>query len=189
MAENAAKRARTKDKLKNALIELCDEKGYYDITIWEICERAGLYRSTFYRYYDTKDEVLREIEHEYIEDTRGLTPTVWSFHADATPEELARCRRELEADMEYHRAHKSICKFLLSPAGDIYFYNKMVESISQTVKKNLQYYGAQNAKTSDYLLNFFASGFVSTIEAWLKKDDCSAGEIADLILSMIRELQ
>ena len=64
-----------------------------------------MYRSTFYRYYDTKDEVLRETEHEYIEATRGLTPTLWSIHAGASPEEMERYHRELTADMEYHREH------------------------------------------------------------------------------------
>ena len=169
MAENTAKRARTKEKLKTALIALCNEKGFYDVTIWDICERAGLYRSTFYRYYETKDDVLREIEHEYIEATRALTPTLWNFHAGSSPEELEQYRRELTADMEYHKAHNAICRFLLSPAGDIYFYNRMLESIGQQLRKNFEKYGAKDVKTSAYLITFFASGFVSTIEEWLKK--------------------
>ena len=32
---NQEKRDRTRATLKNALIELCDEKSYYDITIWD----------------------------------------------------------------------------------------------------------------------------------------------------------
>lgn len=189
MAENVVKRSRTKSKLKTALIELCDEKGFYNVTIWDICERAGLYRSTFYRYYETKDEVLREIEHEYIEATRSLTPTLWNIHADASPEEMAQYRRELTADMEYHREHKAICKFLLSPAGDMYFYHKMVESIGQHMKKNFRKYGARNAKNAEYLTNFFAAGFVSTIEEWLNQDDFSPSEIASFLLDMIKALQ
>ena len=189
MAENTAKRARTKGKIKAAMIELCGEKGFYDVTVWDVCDRAGLYRSTFYRYYDTKDEVLREIEHEYIEATQNLTPTLWSIHADAAPEEMERYRRELTADMEYHRNHKDICKFLLSPAGDMYFYSKMVDSIGQHMKKNFQKYGQKNTKSEEYLTNFFAAGFVSTIEVWLTREDLSSNEIADFLLNMITTLQ
>lgn len=188
MSENTEKRDRTRAKLKLALIELCDEKPYYDITIWDICNRAESYRSTFYRYYDSKDAMLREIEHEYIEGTCNLTPTLWNFHTDALPKELERYRCELIADMEYHRAHKKICVFLLSPAGDIYFYNKMVESISNSVRRNFQKYSFRRTGNVEYLLNFFATGFISTIYEWLKKDDCSPSEIADFLLSMMMNL-
>ena len=47
--ENKEKRDRTRAALKAALIELCDEKSYYEITIWDICNKARMYRSTFYR--------------------------------------------------------------------------------------------------------------------------------------------
>ncbi len=189
MAENAEKRSRTREKLKTALISLCEEKAYYDITILEICQRAELYRSTFYRYYDTKDDMLREIEHEYIADTQSLTPTLWSLHAGATSEEMARYRKELTADMEYHREHKQLCRFLLSPAGDIYFYNQMLESISSHVRRNYQHYGRSQSRNPAYLMRFVAAGFISTVHEWLKKDDCSPKEIADTLLAMMMKLQ
>ena len=62
MAENPEKRMRTKQKLTDALVELCEEKHYYDITVWDICNKAQLYRSTFYRYFEKKDDMLREID-------------------------------------------------------------------------------------------------------------------------------
>ena len=76
MGENNKKRSRTKEHLKTALISLCGKKAYYDITIQEICRQAGLNRSTFYRYYETKDDMLREIEQEYIDDILTLTPNL-----------------------------------------------------------------------------------------------------------------
>ena len=36
MAQNLEKRNRTKQKLADALVELCEEKNYYDITVWDI---------------------------------------------------------------------------------------------------------------------------------------------------------
>ena len=49
MGENLEKQNRTKQKLKKALIDLCNQKGYYNTTIKDICDTAGTYRSTFYR--------------------------------------------------------------------------------------------------------------------------------------------
>ncbi len=186
--ENADKRIQTRRKLKDALIELCNEKAYYNITILDICNRAQLYRSTFYRYYETKDDLLREIENEYIEDTRLITSSISGFHPEASPEQYEQYRRELIADMEYHRKHKKLCCFLLSPAGDMSFHNKMVDSVSGSLKKNHAQFGTQDRTSIDYTANFFANGFIATIQKWLKQDDRTAEEIADFFLQVMKRL-
>lgn len=190
MAENLEKRKRTRQKLAEALVELCEQKNYYDITIWDICSKAQMYRSTFYRYYETKDDMLREIEHEYVEMTQSLTRSLGDFQADASAEKMQIFLRELTADMEYHRQNAKRCRFLLSPAGDIYFYQKMVESIGSTVRKNIQKYGKHHStRETDYLVNYFAAGFVSTIREWLIRDDCSPEQIAAFLQDMIRRFE
>ena len=188
MPENTAKRGRTRERMKNALIELCDEKPYYDITIEDVCGKAGVYRSTFYRYYNTKDELLREVEHEYLAETRSLTTSFDRFAADASPEELDRFRAELVKDMEYHRERRKLCKFLLSPGGDLYFYEKMRESISGAVRRNYQLRGKSVAGHRKYVVSFFAAGFIETIQTWLEIDDCTAEQMADTLLQMMTRL-
>lgn len=51
---------RTRKLLQKALIELTIEKGFADVTVSDIAERAMVNRSTFYRHYLDKYEVLRE---------------------------------------------------------------------------------------------------------------------------------
>ena len=41
-----------------ALLLLLENKEYDSITVKEICEKAGVNRSTFYMHYDTKDDLL-----------------------------------------------------------------------------------------------------------------------------------
>ena len=50
MAEDARVR-KTKQKLSAALVALLQEKAFSDITPAQICEKAGINRSTFYRNY------------------------------------------------------------------------------------------------------------------------------------------
>ena len=187
MAENVEKRQRTKNQLTKALIELCEEKNYYDITVWDICSKAHLYRSTFYRYYETKDDMLREIEHEYLEKTRSLTPSLGDFRMDASEEQMKIFLSELTADMEYHLENEKLCRFLLSPAGDLYFHQKMIESIGTTVSNNLQKHGGlRMSENSHYFINYFASGFVATIYEWLTRKDKTPEQIAIFLLEMIK---
>lgn len=185
--ENTRKRKQTRQSLKNALIDLCEKKTYYDITIWDICNQAGTYRSTFYRYYDSKDEVLREIEHEYIAETQSLIDTIRDFSSDATQEQLQKYREELTADMKYHLEHEKICSFLLSPAGDLAFRQQMQESIGSTIRKAQR--KGRVLHMTDYSINFFASGFISTISFWLEKKDRTPEQIADFLLETMLRLE
>ena len=82
--------------------------------------------------------MLREIEREYQEKTRSLTPAIHHYHPDASPEEMERYLKELTADMEYHLKNEKLCRFLLSSAGDIWFYEKMKESLISTGRKNFE---------------------------------------------------
>jgi len=49
---------RTRQSLRNALIELMLEKPYEKITIQEIIDRANVGRATFYNHYQDKDDLL-----------------------------------------------------------------------------------------------------------------------------------
>ncbi len=50
---------RTEDVLHQALISLMIEKGYEDITVQDIIDRANVGRSTFYSHYVGKQDLLR----------------------------------------------------------------------------------------------------------------------------------
>ena len=46
--------------MNQALLELLDKKDYEFITIKEICQKAGVNRSTFYLHYENIDDLLVE---------------------------------------------------------------------------------------------------------------------------------
>lgn len=50
--------ARTRLALRDALLALMGERGWDDIGVQEICERANIGRSTFYTHFPNKDELL-----------------------------------------------------------------------------------------------------------------------------------
>jgi AcrR family transcriptional regulator len=51
----------TKELVYKAAIELMEEKGYRGATIRDICRRANVSVGTFYCYFNTKSDVIREI--------------------------------------------------------------------------------------------------------------------------------
>jgi AcrR family transcriptional regulator len=50
---------RTRQLLQDALFQLLTERGYEEITIQDITEKANLGRTTFYLHYRDKEELLR----------------------------------------------------------------------------------------------------------------------------------
>ena len=47
-----------RDRLAQAAFALFDERGYEAATVDDITERAGLGRTTFFRHYRSKDDVI-----------------------------------------------------------------------------------------------------------------------------------
>ena len=65
MAEDARVR-KTKQKLSAALVGLLQEKAFGDITPAQVCERAGINRSTFYRNYKNISQLKAEMENKIL---------------------------------------------------------------------------------------------------------------------------
>ena len=57
----------TRECISMALMYLMSEKPYESISISEIAKRAGVSRTAFYRNYQTKDDVVREIGKQVID--------------------------------------------------------------------------------------------------------------------------
>ena len=57
----------SKNMIAEALIALIDEGGFHPVTITALCERAQIARRTFYRNFNTVEDVLRFISRQTIE--------------------------------------------------------------------------------------------------------------------------
>lgn len=52
------KRRRTKEAIRRAALELFSERGFDEVSVTDIAERAEVGRTTFFRYFGDKQEVL-----------------------------------------------------------------------------------------------------------------------------------
>lgn len=71
-----------RERLVKAALELFSERGYDETTVAEIAERAGLTRSTFFRYFPDKRDVLSAGQETL---SRLLAQGIAAAPADATP--------------------------------------------------------------------------------------------------------
>ena len=57
----------TKTLLYNSIIEMAKETNIHKISIRELCNKAGINRSTFYRYYGSQYDLINEMQNEFID--------------------------------------------------------------------------------------------------------------------------
>ena len=73
---------RTRRRLANALISLSCEQGYEAVTVQSVTERAGIHYRTFYRHYESKEDLLHDVLQTMLADLQQILPP-------PTPEEFS----------------------------------------------------------------------------------------------------
>lgn len=119
------KRNRTRRELQRAAIDLVEQHGYQATSVDEICERAEVSRSTFFRYFGSKDAVFQPdiLEEEVVErlDAPGrltlqaLEDRICAAHQDLSPEDWDIERRRMQLLLTVPELRASLFKELFSP--------------------------------------------------------------------------
>ncbi len=99
---------RTRKLLQRAFIELTIEKGFADVTVRDITERAMVNRSTFYRHYLDKYELLSqyieglfELIDSHEEDTSPMS--ILDQHPDSPPAGLVSLLKHIQMNADFYR--------------------------------------------------------------------------------------
>jgi AcrR family transcriptional regulator len=129
------KGAETRARLLAAAKEIFEENGFLDARISDIAERAGLSHGSFYHYFDSKEEVFREVA-EAVETqlSAPLGDVVLDPTSDATPKE--RIEQAIRLHMESYRREARIM-------GVIEQVSRYDEHVKAARTKRHQYYAAQ----------------------------------------------
>ncbi len=93
----------SRECLQIAILQLLSEKDLNKISITELVERAGVSRATFYRNYNSKDELLLDITN----DARRVVTSLLQVHG--TREEIySQCLRSFEMMKENEKNIRNI---------------------------------------------------------------------------------
>jgi AcrR family transcriptional regulator len=94
------KGAQTRARLLDAAKEIFEENGFLDARISDIAERAGLSHGSFYHYFDSKEEIFREVATAVDDElSEPLDTIILAQSSTATPRERIReaMRRHFES--------------------------------------------------------------------------------------------
>lgn len=180
----------TARRMDEALLSLLEKKDFAYITIREICNLAGVNRSTFYLHYENTWDLLQE-SLEYMNgqfvDCFQDTPTDFLQKLTTCPkEELMLITPEyLTPYLTFIREHQRLYEAAMDKPGTFEAdktYKKMFRYIFVPI---LQRFGVPEQEHS-YRMNFYVRGIAGMVEQWLK-DGCKlpVEELSQLIQACV----
>ena len=94
------KAAATKERIFSTAAGLIKQKGYTNVTISEICECAGIAKGSFYVYYHSKEDIIRE---SYYSDLGAYVEDRYAAFLETYPECSggSRVLRFLQLELEF----------------------------------------------------------------------------------------
>ena len=180
----------TAGKMDEALIELLGEKSLEYITVKEICEKAGVNRSTFYLHYETIADLLGE-SIEYLdrrffsyfkENSRDFVPQIQNM----MPEELNFVNAHfLVPYLNFVKDNRKVFQAALAYPEVMQAEDRYIKLYKYIVNPVMDKYGVPQDKRM-YYNTFFLNGMIAVIKEWIRQD-CkdSTKEVSDIIESLV----
>jgi AcrR family transcriptional regulator len=157
---------RTQKLLREALIELIEERGFDALTVGELTERAMVSRAAFYRNYQDKYGLVEQIFEEAMNALLGAVGELGREH----PSEV--WVKFFEHIAEYERLYRA----LLGRKGSPWFVRKMRASLADLVKERGHLPHGLNASThpahtfsDEFVPDLVSAMFVEAITWWLEQ--------------------
>jgi AcrR family transcriptional regulator len=169
----------TKRMLKDALTKMLKEKDIYHISVRELCERADVNRTTFYKYYGSQFDLLTDMENDLLD---FINRAIRHYEADHEKIILAACRY-VEDNLDFIR--------VIVNNNESALPRKLfaMDSIRENILKRVTRF--RNEDEIEYFYHFLTYGAYHTICVWVNKEDEDRGSsvvLAKLILELIQDL-
>ena len=187
MTHSESKYFATAGRMDEAFLALLEEKDFAYITVKEICERAGVNRSTFYLHYETVNDLLTEsaryiinklianmpqdsaefierIQTRPLEELRLITPEYLTPYLNFIKEHSRIFRTSVEHSsvLGMDDAYLALNRHVFTPILDRF-------RVPPSEQK--------------YMMPFYIHGLMGIINEWLK-DDCR--DSVEHIISVMR---
>lgn len=191
MNKSESKYFNTALRMDEALIELLEEKDLEYITVKEICQRAGINRSTFYLHYETitdlVSETLEMINQRFLSYLPQQEEEVLGNMGSREREDLVLVTREyLLPYLRFIQDNKKVYRAAFRNPSSIQAhtrYGELKEHILGPILARFEIPAAHQP----YYMAYYIEGIIAIVKEWLRQDCADEVEmIAGIIESCVR---
>lgn len=160
-------KAETRMAIRRAVIAEMQTTDIPDISITSLCARAKVSRSTFYRYYDSVDAVVKQTEDELIESLKRASRfDTAPFSPGESGSLQVRAGDLVRAEILYEA--RDFIVAVTGIHGDPSFATKAANLIFENIQETLSPRFAK-LPNSDFLFEFLKAGMYSLVSHWLNR--------------------
>ena len=168
--------AMTKRMLKDALTGMLRETDIYHVSIRELCQRADVNRTTFYKHYGNQFDLLADMEKDLLD---FLSATITQHAANPV--------RIIEAACEYMESHLEFGRLIINNNVDPLFPQKLFSLAAVRDAALEKYAGRQDDAALEYHFNYITYGAYRVICVWLNKEDREPPEqVSRMLIRLIQ---
>lgn len=165
--------------MNDALLLLLEKKDFEFITVKELCQKAGVNRSTFYLHYENMNDLLEEtissLNKKFSASFEGVADS------DETLTKVLTSTKYLVPYLNFIKENRRAYR-VIHQNPDLFGARNVNKSMyEQVFSPALNNFGVK-AKEKPYVLAFYTYGSLAIITEWLKNDCVDDIDfIADLI--------
>ena len=164
----------TKLIIKEALIELLEQKPLNKITVTELCTKCEINRSTFYRYYEDVYDLWDKLKSQYMSELKAaISISKDDYTISGFTEEI----------LEVILNNKELSRILFTLKNGKDFLDDVLEiAHTKCVEKWARAGKNFPEKQVAYISTFISAGTIGVLDDWIQNDfKESPIEIAELI--------
>ena len=190
MNKNESRYFNTAIRMDEALIALLEKKDFSYITVKEICDRAGVNRSTFYLHYENTSDLLKETA-RYIVDKHLAyysvdTKSMMLRYESCEKQELIFITAEyLTPYLTFIKENQKLFKVAIKQFHTMNFdevYGRMFTHIFDPILVRFSI----PEKERTYMMKFYLTGIFAIVMEWLDRDCVDdIGEITKIITDCV----
>lgn len=157
----------TKKALAEALRALMRQKPFEKVSIGEICDQCGMNRRSFYYHFQDKyDLVIWIFDSEFLDYMYEKDySSIWHFLRDIC---------------DYFYAHREFYLDILAVSGQNSFREHYREIFTPLLTEVFsQIFDKEEHR--GFLAEFYADAFLLSLEKWLRRDNMTPEEFADVL--------
>ena len=186
MNKSESKYFNTALRMDESLITLLEEKDLEYITVKEICQRAGVNRSTFYLHYETIADLVNEtaerINRRFLSYFPKQKAEILGNMGNREKEELVLVTREyLLPYLRFIQDNKRVYRAAFRNPGGMRADTRYGELKQYILRPILERFEIPESY-HPYYIAYYVEGIIAIVKEWLRKDCSDEVEmIADII--------
>ena len=159
---------RTRLAIREALVELINDKGFDALTVSDLVRQANINRGTFYLHYKDKFDLLEQTETEILQEIQHIFLRTNSLQAGDFNNNDA-LQRLVIMMLEYVKEHADLMDAFLGLQGNYSFITR----IRRMMEENLELGALTGLKREnlsvpqEYLIAYVLHAHLGVLQAWL----------------------